>query len=503
MFFEHEDEWKSHMTKSHSNGWHQKVHTMMWYCDLGHTTPLRFDNELACKNHMQDRAAHPGRRNDPTGPQLKALLAKKQQHAPRDQNACPFCEDIPATISEKVGQVNESGLSDLLTRHIGDHVKSLSFMALPLEPDGSEEGQNSVTFENSCKRSRGPNSVAEPPSGASGVASVLLQFSDDDTSKDELYTIQSEDDLPDDTQLGHINLDIATEVDHFFSSVPETDGYTLVTWAFALRYKGPRQSEDQIIRNWQQNQVEKSDLEVQLYNAKVKSEFPPGVTNEFIPRSRVDKIITKESVIKELCFDSLEKSLQEEELEKLPKDASKDALLPARIFEAMTEEEERIEKIDMVNFISEEAKSLFCITIFSGLRRRGLLQAMKMFLDAGFSDLDLPIIPGADPILPGIKISHKLVQSTDMDYMNILGEKPAPFRNDLWNDEMYRAFLRNQWTFLAPVFPKGVSKLILKLQHKWPFTVVNKVSISGLVGDMYQVMIHESHQEQPMRKVRA
>lgn len=84
------------------------------------------------------------------------------------------------------GQEEPSLLSDILMKHIGDHVKSLSLIALPTT---GAEGAASVQVQDSQKRQGNTNSSPRPPSGAEGslARSMLPLFSD--FADDEVGTL--------------------------------------------------------------------------------------------------------------------------------------------------------------------------------------------------------------------------------------------------------------------------------------------------------------------------
>ncbi|KAK7734705.1 hypothetical protein SLS53_007810 [Cytospora paraplurivora] len=136
----------------------------------------------------------------------------------------------------------------------------------------------------------------------------------------------------------------------------------------------------------------------------------------------------------------------------------------------------KTEQLDLINSILESAKKILIISRISGLRKRKLHRAMLHFKENGFVDTDLPVVISKnEPI-------HPL------------------FPPKLWPALNKAAFLRDQWKLLAPVFPKKFLRLELQQDDIFPFTFVHPDSKTGTFGDVYQVTVHEAHQEEPMRK---
>ena len=180
--FDHRSDWKKHMVTTHSKDWPREVHSMTWYCDLGHSEPFEFDNESHWRQHMRTLSLHPGRSKTPSDTQLEALTIRKQQLSPRDLYVCPFCEDKPRSIAILGDHGNPTDMADALVNHIAEHVKSLSFLSLPgLVGDATGDDKMSGKLDNaSHKRLRNPGSPAYPPSGATFLDDVSLTFTDGD-----------------------------------------------------------------------------------------------------------------------------------------------------------------------------------------------------------------------------------------------------------------------------------------------------------------------------------
>lgn len=179
----------------------------------------------------------------------------------------------------------------------------------------------------------------------------------------------------------------------------------------------------------------------QLMVSAVLCDFPVGSRHEFVPRSKVDEFVTKESVTKELAGASPE----------------------------------------LVAFIMDSARLTFAITVSSNVQGERLQILMESFRNSGFDDKQLPASE----------------QAIDKLFHPALGNKLKP-----WINRTVREFGRKQWMFLAPIFPRQFKTLQLEPGHIFPFVTVGSDRREGTFGDVYRVTIHESHQEEPMKKAR-
>jgi hypothetical protein len=134
---------------------------------------------------------------------------------------------------------------------------------------------------------------------------------------------------------------------------------------------------------------------------------------------------------------------------------------------------------DLVNFIVESAKKVFATAIISAIDGSNLYMLMKRFQEKKFDDRCLPLKRDTMLALPC-------------------------FQGKFWNKLRTHNFLRNQWVFLTPVFSKSQFKIFeLEPEHVFPFTWVSNDAKKGTFNNVYQVTIHESHQEDPTWTVRA
>ena len=183
VFFTRRHEWKSHMESVHSIDsidWPRKVHTIIWYCDIDHDPPERFETELQWREHMKNLDSHPRRQlTEPTKAQLDALSPRKQQVALRERFVCPLCEHIPEKIrplAEK-GKGNPAEMYEFLVDHVANHIKSLSLISLPCldnTPAPLDTDGESIAIKDSFRRLMDQGSVPQPPSGIEYLDGVSL-----------------------------------------------------------------------------------------------------------------------------------------------------------------------------------------------------------------------------------------------------------------------------------------------------------------------------------------
>jgi hypothetical protein len=133
---------------------------------------------------------------------------------------------------------------------------------------------------------------------------------------------------------------------------------------------------------------------------------------------------------------------------------------------------------DLVSFIVESAKRVFATAIISSIDGSNLYRLMKNCQADKFDDRCLPLKKETMLALPC-------------------------FQGKFWNKLKIHNILHNQWVFLAPVFSKSQFKIDLEPEHIFPFTWVSNDAKEGTFSNVYQVTIHESHQEDPTWTVRA
>lgn len=130
----------------------------------------------------------------------------------------------------------------------------------------------------------------------------------------------------------------------------------------------------------------------------------------------------------------------------------------------------------LIQFILESAKKVFAITLLSGIISKDLQITMDSLKSTPFKDIHLPI------------------HNEDMETL--------PWSRLAWAVANKKSFERKQWMFLAPVFYRNHLKIEIKSPSILPFALVPGKRRQGTFSDVWEVAIHECHQENPMRKVR-
>lgn len=232
------------MDKVHSRDWYRRVHATTWVCDIGHHQEV-FSAESDWKDHMRDLKLH---RTPPTELQLKALSIQKQKRGERGEYQCPFCENVPEEISKLRGRVGRSAGWNILMKHIGDHVKSLSLIALPTT---GVDGAESADFQDSQRRLRKTGSNASLPSGASSLAQISLHFAD----PPERFDVQ----LPSSKLLGQAH-ELRMPSSIMDQTIPELDesfnwDYVWETYPSGSRYRKLAMTDDSIIQDMIQHMI--------------------------------------------------------------------------------------------------------------------------------------------------------------------------------------------------------------------------------------------------------
>ena len=201
-----------------------------------------------------------------------------------------------------------------------------------------------------------------------------------------------------------------------------------------------------------------SDQIVEKYDT---SKFDPE-EKYFLPAGYVEQLVTLEAIIKELDNkDCLE---------------SKDLDLFLRLPESD-------KKKKFVDSICKKAKTVFAITVVSGLRGPHLGKTMHRFMKLEFSDDSLPV-------------TETLLNDHIQPLVNRLGDSSG------WSKTRRHTFLQEQWRFIAPVFSQKNFKVDLKPNHILPFIAKSSSGKEGAFGQVYMVEIHPAHYKDPVKNVR-
>jgi hypothetical protein len=129
------DTWADHMDESHGHEWTRWVFAFKWICDIEHDKKEVFTSQEDFEHHMEDASLHP-RRGHPTDRQLVTLTRRKMKLDPRGVHTCPFSETVPNALLTAEKTANSTELQHRLSKHVGEHVKSLAYLSHHLlEPE--------------------------------------------------------------------------------------------------------------------------------------------------------------------------------------------------------------------------------------------------------------------------------------------------------------------------------------------------------------------------------
>lgn len=186
----------------------------------------------------------------------------------------------------------------------------------------------------------------------------------------------------------------------------------------------------------------------QIMEALVVSTFPPGSHQVYMPEGHLDQLITEQSIIGEL----------------------------AGMFNLSSQKQADVHiNESLIEYILKSATKVFAISLICGVEAGALRKAMEVFKSNGFDDGNLP------------------VKFTDS------GE--TPWSQLHWPSLVTHKFRQRQWMFLVPVFRRGMLDVNLEPHHILPFALAPSEKPEGRSHNLWEVTVHEAHQEEPMRKV--
>ncbi|KAL1880027.1 hypothetical protein Daus18300_001390 [Diaporthe australafricana] len=177
------------------------------------------------------------------------------------------------------------------------------------------------------------------------------------------------------------------------------------------------------------------------------STFPIGSVDHYMPEGHLERFITTDSIVRE--------------------------------FSRGWDPRQGDHSVDpaLIQFILESAKKVFAIILLSGIMSKDLRITMESLKSFDFKDIHLPI------------------HNEDMETLSwSRNVRPA------WAVANKKDFERKQWMFLAPVFLKNHLKMEIDSPSILPFALVSGKRRQGTFSDVWEVAIHEFHQEEPMRK---
>ncbi|KAL5358300.1 hypothetical protein BJX96DRAFT_163655 [Aspergillus floccosus] len=129
-FFVRKREWAEHMQTRHSMTWTQKVHTEKWYCGIGHSDALEFEEKVSFLAHLQAEHGETLSKS-----QLQGRARRNRTVAYRNPFICPLCDCVPEALVPYVSERPHKQLSE----HIAQHLKSLAFLSLSYVQDSLDD----------------------------------------------------------------------------------------------------------------------------------------------------------------------------------------------------------------------------------------------------------------------------------------------------------------------------------------------------------------------------
>ncbi|KAH8896420.1 hypothetical protein GQ53DRAFT_639935, partial [Thozetella sp. PMI_491] len=181
-YFSHARDWMDHMQTKHNMDWAQRVHTEMWFCDLGHDPAVEFDEKKQFMEHLEQQH---GKRLTPS--QLQGRARRNRRIATRDPFICPFCDCVPPTIVDRLHEKPYNRFSE----HIATHLKSVSFFSLSYidDEDGESEDDESAQSASQSSGIKGARTARSISSDHIEAIRNAPDFLEDDQAKAEAVTL--------------------------------------------------------------------------------------------------------------------------------------------------------------------------------------------------------------------------------------------------------------------------------------------------------------------------
>jgi len=139
---------------------------------------------------------------------------------------------------------------------------------------------------------------------------------------------------------------------------------------------------------------------------------------------------------------------------------------------------------ELVDFICKEAKRVFATMLFCGLDEQELISTIESFQNHVVTDALLPI-------------PFESAESCQKEKDSWCSNNSAlhAFHCLPWRSSSVITFCEAQWKFLAPVFTfEKFSEAALQPSYILPF-ISTKQAFQGPDSDLFDVEIHEDHQE--------
>ncbi|GES61988.1 2-oxodicarboxylate carrier 2 [Aspergillus terreus] len=133
--------------------WTQQVHTEKWYCDIGHSDALEFDEKEPFLTHLKAEHGETLSKS-----QLQGRARRNRRVANRDPFICPLCDCVPEALVPYVSERPYKQLSE----HIAQHLKSLAFLSLSYVQDSLDDVQGETESSRDDRTSTDARNSGDP-----------------------------------------------------------------------------------------------------------------------------------------------------------------------------------------------------------------------------------------------------------------------------------------------------------------------------------------------------
>lgn len=442
LYFVSLRKWREHMDDCHSLEWAQEIHKpYVWYCDSNQHAFQQFSTSADLRKHLMED--HKGGYDQE---EKETMLTRNVLLKPRGLTECPLCGQ-DGTI-ENFQHHTELKSKPKLDEQPGATLKHKPEQKVRLQvpEDHINSDEEEIDVE-----TREVSGLEDTPSRRNqndeqvrhlkltnhialhlkSLAFTSLRYFDDETT-----SVNSGE-----AALGAANADLADEYkdDHYFELESELDfpdsSQENVDDDPVAQDESEQESESES-QSGSESEPGSESLADLVLGEFVATDFDDR-KDQFLPEGRLSVLVTEQSVRHELGMDNADNL-----------------------------------DVGLISWILDEAKKVFAITIIIGVK---LKRAMKAFHMLRFGDDMLPIEE------PGLERSGN-------------GAVSKMFNPHIWGKARKRAFYREQWSMLAPVFRRNQELTSLPAQSILPFTWVNKATSEGHFSRVFEVLLHPSHQ---------
>jgi hypothetical protein len=201
-------------------------------------------------------------------------------------------------------------------------------------------------------------------------------------------------------------------------------------------------------------EVPSSDpLSTQIYHSLKDSTFDKQ--REFLPRDCLERLVTQDTIKKELELDDVERA--------------------EKIWLCETCQ------VELVQWIQSKARIVFAITIYCDYSAEVTIRLMHRFQELEFDDTRLPV-----------KNPKAVADSTESE-----AQEPEYFDPKFWTPPKRYNFYQKQWLCLVPVFKSCQYNYDLETGRVFPFFSDGRKPKEGAFSWVHKVEIHSAHQDYP------